>query len=80
MNFILLTTLVLAGLAVAGLVRVLRRDPAQHVPRSDLDDFDPRPEQIAALRAEQQAIRAKLSARINELQQQINNLLALEAA
>jgi hypothetical protein len=42
------------------------------------DDFDPRPEQVRMLQEQQQKVRAEMSARINELQERINKLLALE--
>ena len=42
------------------------------------DDFDPRPQQIAALDEEIQKTHAKFTARINELQEQKARLLAIE--
>lgn len=42
------------------------------------DDFDPRPQMISALKAEQRAVRAAMSKRIMELDEQINRLLAIE--
>jgi hypothetical protein len=42
------------------------------------DDFDPRPQQVAALDKEIEKTRAKMHARITELQEQKNRLLALE--
>lgn len=42
------------------------------------DDFDPRPQQIAALDAEIKKTRAEFAARINELQEQKSRLLAIE--
>jgi hypothetical protein len=44
------------------------------------DDFDPRPAKIAAIDKKMAAVRAELSARITELQEQKNRLLALEMA
>lgn len=42
------------------------------------DEFDPRPEQVRMLREEQQKVRAEMSMRIKELDDQINSLLAIE--
>lgn len=42
------------------------------------DDFDPRPAQVEMLQEQQRKVRAEMSARINELQERINKLLALE--
>jgi hypothetical protein len=42
------------------------------------DDFDPRPQQVAALDAEISKVRAEFTARINELQEQKARLLAIE--
>jgi hypothetical protein len=42
------------------------------------DDFDPRPHQLAAIDAKERAMRAAFTARITELQEQRNKLLALE--
>jgi hypothetical protein len=42
------------------------------------DDFDPRPEQVRMLQEQQQKVRAQMVSRINELQDRINKLLALE--
>lgn len=42
------------------------------------DDFDPRPEQIARLKAQKAELRAKFSAAVQELDDRINSLLALE--
>lgn len=44
------------------------------------DDFDPRPQQIAAIDAAIAETRAKLTARITELQEQRSRYLALELA
>lgn len=44
------------------------------------DDFDPREQQVAALRRQKDKIAAEFTARVTELQEQINKLLALEAA
>jgi hypothetical protein len=42
------------------------------------DDFDPRPQQIAALDEQINKVRAEFTARINELQDQKARLLAIE--
>lgn len=42
------------------------------------DDFDPRPTMIEALRAEQQKVRAEMAARIKQIDDRINSLLAIE--
>lgn len=44
------------------------------------DDFDPRPQQVAALEAAKQKARAEFQARITELDRQIQSLLAIEGA
>ena len=44
------------------------------------DDFDPRPQQIAALDEKIKEVRAEFTARVTELQEQKNRLLALEMA
>ena len=44
------------------------------------DDFDPRPQQVAALEAEKQKARAEFQARITELDRQIQSLMAIEGA
>lgn len=44
------------------------------------DDFDPRPQQVAALEAEKQKARAAFQARITEIDRQIQSLLAIEGA
>lgn len=44
------------------------------------DNFDPRPQQVAALKAKQQKVRAEFAARIVELDRQISELTCLEAA
>lgn len=44
------------------------------------DNFDPRPKMVAALDAKIEETRAAFAARITELQEQRNRLLALEAA
>ena len=44
------------------------------------DDFDPRPQMVASLDAEIAQVRAAMSVRIKELQEQKNRLLALEMA
>jgi hypothetical protein len=42
------------------------------------DDFDPRPQQVAALDAEIKKTRAEMHRRINDLQEQKARLLAIE--
>ena len=42
------------------------------------DDFDPRPHKIAALREQQNKVRAEMLKKINDLQEQINKLSAIE--
>lgn len=44
------------------------------------DDFDPRPQQVAALEAEKQEARAEFQERITEIDRQIQSLLAIEGA
>ena len=44
------------------------------------DDFDPRPQQVAALEAEKQKARAEFQARITEIDRQIQSLMAIEVA
>lgn len=44
------------------------------------DDFDPRPQQVAALEAEKQTVSADFQARITELDRQIQSLMAIEGA
>jgi len=44
------------------------------------DDFDPRPQQVAALQAAKQKVRAEFAARINEIERQISELTCLEVA
>ena len=44
------------------------------------DDFDPRPQQVAALEAEKQKARAEFQKRITEIDRQIQSLLAIEGA
>ena len=42
------------------------------------DDFDPRPQQVAALEAEKQKARAEFHARVTEIDRKIQSLLAIE--
>ena len=42
------------------------------------DDFDQRPQQVAALEAEKQKARAEFQARVTEIDRQIQSLLAIE--
>lgn len=44
------------------------------------DDFDPRPAQVEAKRAEIRKVEAEFSKRVMELKAELNNLLALEAS
>ena len=44
------------------------------------DDFDPRPQQVAALEAAKQETRAEFQARITEIDRQIQSLMAIEVA
>ena len=62
--------------AQSGLVFVTEHTTTVEVP----DDFDPRPQQIAALEAAKQKARAEFQARITELDRQIQSLLAIEGA
>ncbi len=41
------------------------------------DDFDPRPQQVAALEAEKQKVRAEFAKRITDLDNEIGKLLAI---
>lgn len=43
------------------------------------DDFDPRPGQIAALKAQKERAQAEFAKRVTEIDEKINSLLALEA-
>ena len=43
------------------------------------DDFDPRPQQVAALEVAKQKLRAEFAARVNEIERQISELTCLEA-
>ena len=42
------------------------------------DDFDPRPQQIAALQAERTKVEAEFSARVTAIERQISELTSLE--
>ena len=44
------------------------------------DDFDPRPQQVAALEAEKQKARAEFQKRVTEIDRQIQSLMAIEVA
>ena len=63
-------------LSMAGYIKVQAHDLEIEVP----DNFDPRPQQVAALQAEQKKVRAEFAARIVELDRQISTLTCLEAA
>ena len=43
------------------------------------DDFDPRPGQIAALKAQKERAQAEFAKRVTEIDEKINSLLAIEA-
>ena len=62
--------------AQSGLVFVKEHTTTVEVP----DDFDPRPQQVAALEAEKQKARAEFQKRITEIDRQIQSLLAIEGA
>ena len=57
-----------------GYVTVMPHEIDVEVP----DDFDPRPQQVAALEAEKQKARAEFHARVTEIDRQIQSLLAIE--
>ena len=63
-------------LSVDGRVFVKEHTTTVEVP----DDFDPRPQQVAALEAEKQKARAEFQKRITEIDRQIQSLLAIEGA
>ena len=44
------------------------------------DNFDPRPQQVAQLQAEQQKVRAEFAARITDIERQISELTCLESS
>ena len=60
----------------SGLVFVKEHTTTVEVP----DDFDPRPQQVAALEAEKQKARAEFQKRITEIDRQIQSLMAIEGA
>lgn len=60
-----------SGYAYAGPVTITFEVP---------DNFDPRPDQIKALEAQREAMRAEFSRRCTEIERQINSLLAIEGA
>ena len=62
--------------SVDGLVFVTEHTTTIEVP----DDFDPRPQQVAALEAEKQKARAEFQKRITDIDRQIQSLLAIEGA
>lgn len=62
------------GMEAHGWVLVKKVDLAVDIPA----DFDPRPKLIELLRQQQDQVRAEMSKRITELQNQINKLQALE--
>lgn len=43
------------------------------------DDFDPRPGQVAALKAKKEKVQAEFAAKVKEIDDQINSLLAIAA-
>ena len=64
------------ALSVDGRVFVKEHTTTVEVP----DDFDPRPQQVAALEAEKQKARAEFQKRITEIDRQIQSLMAIEGA
>lgn len=44
------------------------------------DDFDPRPQMVASLKAEKDRLRAEFAAKVTKIDARINKLLALEMA
>ena len=62
--------------SVDGRVFVTEHTTTVEVP----DDFDPRPQQVAALEAAKQKARAEFQARITEIDRQIQSLMAIEGA
>ncbi len=62
--------------SVEGRVFVTEHTTTVEVP----DDFDPRPQQVAALEAEKQKARAEFQKRITEIDRQIQSLMAIEGA
>ena len=62
--------------SVDGRVFVTEHTTTVEVP----DDFDPRPQQVAALEAEKQKARAEFQKRITEIDRQIQSLMAIEGA
>ena len=62
--------------SVDGRVFVTEHTTTVEVP----DDFDPRPQQVAALEAAKQKARAEFQERITEIDRQIQSLLAIEGA
>ena len=59
-----------------GYINVMPHEIEIEVP----DDFDPRPQQVAALEAEKQKARAEFQKRVTEIDRQIQSLLAIEGA
>lgn len=57
-----------------GYVNVMPHEIEIEVP----DDFDPRPQQVAALEAEKQKARAEFQKRVTEIDRKIQSLLAIE--
>lgn len=57
------------------IVKVMEHEFEVEVP----DNFDPRPGQIAALKAKKERVQAEFSKRVMEIDEQINSLLAIEA-
>ena len=62
--------------SVDGRVFVTEHTTTVEVP----DDFDPRPQQVAALEAAKQKARAEFQERITEIDRQIQSLMAIEGA
>ena len=57
-----------------GYINVMPHEIEIEVP----DDFDPRPQQVAALEAEKQKARAEFQKRVTDIDKQIQSLLAIE--
>lgn len=56
-------------------VKVMEHEFEVEVP----DDFDPRPGQVAALKAQKEQIQAEFAAKVKQIDDQINSLLAIAA-
>jgi hypothetical protein len=56
-------------------VKVMEHEFEVEVP----DNFDPRPGQVAALKAQKEEIQAQFAAKVKEIDDRINSLLAISA-